>query len=60
MNPIQLQDIEIEETSPYKYLGYNFCYKGNLTTLLEELKKRVEAAYQTVTSIIDNPTFTKI
>ena len=42
-NPIQLQHIEIEEASTYKYLGYNFNNKDNLSTHIEEQKKKVEA-----------------
>ena len=60
MNPIQLQDIKLEETDTYKYLGYTFNNKDNLSTHLEELKKRVETAYQTILAIMGNPNFTNI
>ena len=59
-NPIQLQHIEIEEASTYKYLGYNFNNKDNLSTHIDEQKKKVEAAYQTILAIIGNPSFTCI
>ena len=59
-NPIQLQHIEIEEASTYKYLGYNFNNKDNLSTHIEEQKKKVEAAYQKILAIIGNPNFTCI
>ena len=60
INSTKLQDFEIEETSNYKYLGYNFNNKDNLSTHLEDQKRKVEAAYQTILTIIGNPNFTSI
>ena len=37
MDPINMQDIEIEETTKYEYLGYTFNNKDNIAMRLEKL-----------------------
>ena len=56
--PTKLGEIKLMQTDKYKYLGQviNKKNQNNLTTHIEEVKRKAEAAYQTILTIAGDPT----
>ena len=50
----------LEYTNKYKYLGETLNEKANLENHIQEVKGKVEAAYQTILSIAGNKQFKNI
>ena len=60
MPTIKLGEMTLEYTNKYKYLGETLNEKANLETHIQEVKGKVEAAYQTILSIAGNKQFKNI
>ena len=56
----KLGSMEIEECEKYKYLGMIVNNKNNLKGHIEEIKKKTEAAYQTIMRVAGNAEFEEI
>lgn len=55
-----LGEMKMEYVTKYKYLGETLNYKENLENHTKEIKKKTEAAYQTILSIMGNKYFNRI
>ncbi len=53
----RIGDLELEQTKTYKYLGETLNDKGNIDDHLKGIKRKVEAAYQTIRLISGNQDF---
>ncbi len=53
----KIGDLELETTSTYNYLGETLNDSGNITDHIKSIKKKVEAAYQTIRIIAGNQDF---
>ena len=54
---LYIQGKPIHMTDSYKYLGYKINSKHNLRSHLDDLKRKLEGAYQTIISIMGNQNF---
>ena len=57
---LYLGSMKMEYENTYKYLGETLNTKGNLENHLNEIKKKSEAAYQTILTIMGNQQFSHI
>lgn len=57
---LRIQGTILDQTDKYKYLGYTINSKHNLSAHLQNLKTKVEAAYQTILAIMGNKNFSGI
>ena len=51
---------KLEYTDNYKYLGEMLNHKGNAEDHILQLKRKTEAAYQTILTVLGNQCFNKI
>ena len=52
-----LGNMKLEYTNTYKYLGETLSHKGNMENHIPEIKRKTEAAYQTILTILSNQHF---
>ena len=57
---LHLGEMKLEYTTTYKYLGEIFNTKGNMEDHIPEIKRKTEAAYQTILTIMGNQNFNNI
>ena len=57
---LYLGNTKLEYTKTYKYLGETLNTKGNFDDHIPELKRKTEAAYQTILAVMGNQQFSKI
>ena len=57
---IYLGEKKLEYTDQYKYLGEMLNHKGNAEDHIIQLKRKTEAAYQTILTVLGNQYFNKI
>ena len=57
---IYLGEYKLEYTDNYKYLGEMLNHKGNAEDHIIQLKRKTEAAYQTILAVLGNQYFNKI
>ncbi len=53
----RIGNLELEQTKTYKYLGETLNDKGNIDDHIKSIKRKVEAAYQTMRLISGNQDF---
>ena len=60
-NPnLYLGNDKLEYVQTYKYLGITMNNKGNLENHIKEIKKKTEAAYQTILAIMGNKCYNNV
>ena len=52
--------MKLEYTNTYKYLGETLNHKGNMENHIPEIKRKTEAAYQTILTILGNQHFNNL
>ncbi len=57
---LYLGNDKLEYVQTYKYLGITMNNKGNLENHIKEIKKKTEAAYQTILAILGNKCYNNI
>ena len=55
-----LGNMKLEYTNTYKYLGETLNHKGNMENHIPEIKRKTEAAYQTILTILGNQHFNNL
>ena len=52
--------LSLDYTNTYKYMGETLNYKGNMVNHISEIKRKTEAAYQTILTILGNQHFNNL
>ena len=55
-----LGDMQLDQTEKYKYLGETLNNKNNMANQITEIKRKTEAAYQTIVTLAGNKNFKDI
>ena len=57
---LYLGEMKLDYTDTYKYLGETLNHKGNMENHIPEIKRKTEAAYQTILTVLGNQHFNDI